>query len=206
MSIAQIITKNMLMTGQYEVITDEGFLRSPYRSVRFFIDPFSQGRQDEIEPRWVGHQKVGFDVFEHGIIKRRVLAGQTEEDDGWKRGHPILFPIILVVGALDAVNFQFRVPMDDTHTAFHFIAFGGDTTPDQESWRKFNAAQVGLDRAGHHLPARLLVARDHLRHRVAIRDPRPRVTCRPLVCAPAAGESIVTFGWCVTYGVSTNTS
>ena len=49
-SLAQIITKNLLLTGQYEVITDEGFLRSPYRSVRFFIDPFSQGRQDEIYP------------------------------------------------------------------------------------------------------------------------------------------------------------
>ena len=38
------------MTGQYEVITDEGFLRSPYRSVRFFIDPFTQGQQSEIYP------------------------------------------------------------------------------------------------------------------------------------------------------------
>src|SRR5438105_2352011 len=38
-----------------------------------------------------------------------------------------------------------HVPMDDTHTAFHFIAFGGDTTPDQEAWRKFNALQVGID-------------------------------------------------------------
>jgi hypothetical protein len=49
-SLAQIITKNLLVSGQYEVVTDEGFLRSPYRSVRFFIDPFSQGRQDEIYP------------------------------------------------------------------------------------------------------------------------------------------------------------
>ena len=49
-SLSQIITKNLLISGQYEVITDEGFLRSPYRSVRFFIDPFSQGRQDEIYP------------------------------------------------------------------------------------------------------------------------------------------------------------
>jgi hypothetical protein len=49
-SVSQIITKNMIMTGQYEVITDEGFLRSPYRSVRFFIDPFSQGQQSEIYP------------------------------------------------------------------------------------------------------------------------------------------------------------
>ncbi len=49
-SVSQIITKNLIMTGQYEVITDEGFLRSPYRSVRFFIDPFSQGQQSEAYP------------------------------------------------------------------------------------------------------------------------------------------------------------
>jgi Protein of unknown function (DUF3570) len=49
-SVSQIITKNLIMAGQYEVITDEGFLRSPYRSVRFFIDPFTQGQQSEIYP------------------------------------------------------------------------------------------------------------------------------------------------------------
>src|SRR6188768_1752554 len=49
-SISQILTKNLIMSAQYEVITDEGFLRSPYRSVRFFIDPFSQGQQPEQYP------------------------------------------------------------------------------------------------------------------------------------------------------------
>lgn len=38
-----------------------------------------------------------------------------------------------------------HIPVDDTHTAFHFIAFGGDTTPDRESWQKFNALQPGID-------------------------------------------------------------
>jgi 5,5'-dehydrodivanillate O-demethylase oxygenase subunit len=38
------------------------------------------------------HVKVGFDAFEHGIIKRRQLVGQTEEDDDWKIGHPLVFP------------------------------------------------------------------------------------------------------------------
>jgi 5,5'-dehydrodivanillate O-demethylase len=74
-------------------------------------------------------------VFEHGIIKRRVMAGQTEEDDAWKRGHPILFPTILVVGALDAVNFQFRVPVDDTHTLhlFYTVNTPGIPIPPQGS-------------------------------------------------------------------------
>jgi hypothetical protein len=41
-SVSQIITKNLILAGQYEVITDEGFLRSPYRSIRFFTDPLHQ--------------------------------------------------------------------------------------------------------------------------------------------------------------------
>lgn len=49
-SVSQIITKNMLISGQYEVITDEGFLRSPYRSVRFFTDPLNQGTESEVYP------------------------------------------------------------------------------------------------------------------------------------------------------------
>jgi hypothetical protein len=49
-AVTQVITKNMIMTGQYEVITDEGFLRSPYRSVRFFTTPTSQGLEEERYP------------------------------------------------------------------------------------------------------------------------------------------------------------
>ena len=49
-SLSQIITKNMVLAGQFEVITDEGFLRSPYRSVRFFIGPEDQGQQSEVYP------------------------------------------------------------------------------------------------------------------------------------------------------------
>jgi hypothetical protein len=49
-SISQIITKNLVITGQYEVITDEGFLRSPYRSIRFFTDPLNQQLAPEQYP------------------------------------------------------------------------------------------------------------------------------------------------------------
>jgi len=58
------------------------------------------------------HMKIGFDVFAHGIVKRRVRLGGSEDDPAWRIGHPILFPNILRVGW----TFQFRVPMDDTHT------------------------------------------------------------------------------------------
>jgi hypothetical protein len=49
-SLSQIITRNMILSGQFEVITDEGFLRSPYRSVRFFIGTDAQGQQSEEYP------------------------------------------------------------------------------------------------------------------------------------------------------------
>jgi len=58
------------------------------------------------------HLKIGFDVFGHGIVKRRVRLGGSEDDPSWRIGHPILFPNILRVGW----TFQFRVPIDDTHT------------------------------------------------------------------------------------------
>src|SRR5580658_3370702 len=67
------------------------------------------------------HLKTAFDEFPYGIIKRRVIEGHTEEDsDDWKIGHPLVFPATLLVGSASEdmchMRYQFRVPMDDTHT------------------------------------------------------------------------------------------
>jgi len=66
------------------------------------------------------HLKIGFDVWEHGISKRRLLEGQPEDSDDWTRGHPILFPNILAVGDESCPEFQIRVPMDDTTTRYYW--------------------------------------------------------------------------------------
>ena len=83
-----------------------------------------------------GHQKVGFDEFEHGIVKRRVLRGYSEEDDDWKHGHPVFFPNILMVGSEVSVTFQWRVPIDDTNTLhvsqYVWHAAPGTTAPKQD--------------------------------------------------------------------------
>jgi 5,5'-dehydrodivanillate O-demethylase oxygenase subunit len=57
------------------------------------------------------HVKIGFDVFEHGIVKRRVLEGDDESHSNWANGHVICFPNMLRQD-------QIRVPMDDTHTLY----------------------------------------------------------------------------------------
>lgn len=66
------------------------------------------------------HVKIGFDVFDYGIIKRRMLDGGTEEDEDWKVGHPLVFPNMLKVGSGGRYSFQIRVPIDDTHTMYYW--------------------------------------------------------------------------------------
>ena len=82
-------------------------------------------------PQVERHKKIGFDVFEYGVIKRRVLEGGTEEDDLWKVGHPILFPNILQVGSPQRPTLQFRVPADDTHT-YHVSLYTFQAAPGAE--------------------------------------------------------------------------
>ncbi len=62
------------------------------------------------------HKKIGFDRFDYGLIKRRVVEGNTEEDEPWRVGHPILFPNVLRVGNAGSYTFQYRVPVDDQNT------------------------------------------------------------------------------------------
>jgi 5,5'-dehydrodivanillate O-demethylase len=62
------------------------------------------------------HMKIEFDRFDYGIMKRRLLEGESPDVDDWTTGHPLLFPNILAVGSAAAPTLQFRVPVDDAHT------------------------------------------------------------------------------------------
>jgi 5,5'-dehydrodivanillate O-demethylase oxygenase subunit len=73
-------------------------------------------RQGKPPMRVRRHVRTAFDVFAYGMTKRRLLEGQTEDVDDWRIGHPILFPNILTVGTDAQAQFQFRVPIDHTHT------------------------------------------------------------------------------------------
>jgi 5,5'-dehydrodivanillate O-demethylase len=74
------------------------------------------------------HAKIAFDEFPYGMIKRRLMVGQSEDSSDWTTGHPIVFPNTLAVssGADDYMYylFQFRTPIDDTTTEhFWYAAF-----------------------------------------------------------------------------------
>ena len=42
--------------------------------------------------RGADHRKIGFEVTDYGVIKRRLVGDEQESDDHWAIGHPILFP------------------------------------------------------------------------------------------------------------------
>jgi 5,5'-dehydrodivanillate O-demethylase len=76
----------------------------------FNFGRWKDGEEQEDLPAVHHHKRIGFDVFEHGIIKRCVYEGFSEEGPDWAIDHPILFPNLL------SDPNQFRVPIDDTHT------------------------------------------------------------------------------------------
>jgi len=105
--------------------------------IRAFPERTGLGVQQQIPRAGRRHKKIGFDVFDYGIIKRRIQEGGSEEDEDWAHGHPILFPNILLVGDQFSATLQFRVPIDDTHTLhvsqYIFRAAPGMPAPRQDS-------------------------------------------------------------------------
>jgi 5,5'-dehydrodivanillate O-demethylase oxygenase subunit len=100
------------------------------------------------------HDQIAFDVFEYGIVKRRLWVGDSEDSDEWQVGHPILFPNILSVGEGGRSQFQIRVPIDDTHTyhVWYRTKARGDGAPLQDP-----ASIPVLDYAYKHEDGRLVV-------------------------------------------------
>ncbi|HTE87272.1 MAG TPA: Rieske 2Fe-2S domain-containing protein [Dehalococcoidia bacterium] len=91
------------------------------------------------------HEKIGFDVFEHGIVKRRVLKGDNESHPNWRLGHVICFPNMLRQD-------QIRVPMDDTHTLYWWYNVhkqrSGDPEQRPENIPIYKVPLPGVDREG----------------------------------------------------------
>ena len=81
--------------------------------------------------------------FRYSAIRRPIKDAATKE---YVRTTLFIAPYTVQIPSNNLYNIAIlHVPIDDTHTAFHFIAWGGASTPDVESWRKFLAAQVGVD-------------------------------------------------------------
>lgn len=77
---------------------------------------------------------------------RRPITGADQSD--YVRVTVFVAPITVLIPPNDSYNVaNVNVPIDDTHTAFHFIGWSDqpENLPDTETWRKFLGAQVGID-------------------------------------------------------------
>ncbi len=106
------------------------------------------GRTD-VKGKPVSHKKINFKEFEHGIVKTRMLDGQTEDSEDWRVGHPVLFPNILLSGSTQRPTFQIRVPLDDTHTLhLWYTCYARDDAKPQDVIPFYNVPVPGVDATG----------------------------------------------------------
>ncbi len=114
------------------------------------------------------NERIGFDVFEYGIIKRRMVEGGTYDDPDWIQGHPIVFPYFLrqggsgidreswssrsITGGNVGPSFQVRVPLDDTHTGHWWVMchpkMEGEPDQRDEDIPFFQPPLIQLDHTG----------------------------------------------------------
>jgi phthalate 4,5-dioxygenase oxygenase subunit len=81
--------------------------------------------------------------FHYAAIRRPIQSAATHD---YVRKTVYIAPFVCLIPPNNAYNVtSVIVPQDDTHTAFHFLAWREENNIDEEAWRKFNVAQPGID-------------------------------------------------------------
>jgi phthalate 4,5-dioxygenase oxygenase subunit len=81
--------------------------------------------------------------FHYAAIRRPIMNAATHD---YIRKTVYIAPFTALIPPNNEYNVATVLsPTDDTHTAFHFIAWSETGGIDQEAWRKFNVAQPGID-------------------------------------------------------------
>jgi phthalate 4,5-dioxygenase oxygenase subunit len=81
--------------------------------------------------------------FHYAAIRRPIQNAATHD---YVRKTVYIAPFVCLIPPNNAYNVtSVIVPQDDTHTAFHFLAWRDQDNIDEEAWRKFNVAQPGID-------------------------------------------------------------
>ena len=91
--------------------------------------------------------------FRYAAIRRPIKNAAAND---YIRSTVFVAPSAVLIPPNNLYNVaNINIPMDDTNTAFYFIAWGHpDTTPDTDSWRKFLGQQIGPDLDEKYVPLR----------------------------------------------------
>ena len=97
-------------------------------------------------------QRSGYG-FRYAALRRPIHNASTHE---YVRSTVFVAPATALIPPNNLYNVaNINVPMDDTNTAFYFIAWGEPSqTPETETWRKFLRQTVGLDLDQEYRPLR----------------------------------------------------
>jgi phthalate 4,5-dioxygenase oxygenase subunit len=91
--------------------------------------------------------------FRYAAIRRPIQNANTHE---YIRATVFVAPSTALIPPNNMYNVaNINTAIDDTHTAFHFIAWGPpETTPDTDEWRRFMSTQVDVDLDANYKPHR----------------------------------------------------
>ncbi|NWE23099.1 Rieske 2Fe-2S domain-containing protein [Pseudomonas sp. P7548] len=91
--------------------------------------------------------------FRYAALRRPIQNAATNE---YVRSTVFVAPATALIPPNNLYNVaNINVPIDDTHTAFYFMAWGNpDNTPETETWRKFLGQQPGIDLDSGYRPLR----------------------------------------------------
>jgi len=105
--------------------------------------------------------------FRYAAIRRPIFDATTHQ---YVRTTLFVAPITVLIPPNDVYNVaNVNVPIDDTHTMFHFIAWNeSGEGHDTATWRKFCGAEPGIDLDANWEPRRTL-ANHHLQDRQAMK-------------------------------------
>ena len=91
--------------------------------------------------------------FRYAAIRRPIKNAAAND---YIRSTVFVAPATALIPPNNLYNVaNINVPMDDTNTAFYFIAWGHpEQTPDTDTWRKFLGQQLGADLDANYAPLR----------------------------------------------------
>jgi phthalate 4,5-dioxygenase oxygenase subunit len=97
-------------------------------------------------------QRSGYG-FRYAALRRPIHNAATHD---YVRSTVFVAPATALIPPNNLYNVaNINVPMDDTHTAFYFIAWGDPAqTPETETWRRFLRQTVGVDLDENYRPQR----------------------------------------------------
>lgn len=93
--------------------------------------------------------------FRYAALRRPIQNSSTHD---YVRSTVFVAPATALIPPNNLYNVaNINVPMDDTNTAFYFIAWGHPSqTPETETWRKFLRQTVGVDLDANYRPLRTM--------------------------------------------------